>query len=127
MTSHHQFSLRGTITRQRFTIFVYDLNFDAESASPLFCKESLLIFCSPATGLWRQRSHRANCCGFGHSPAMAHLHMIGINAFGIAEPPTPVLRMLVNRRSCCSMYDNSAYHMVGTPALTVTSSDSISS
>ena len=45
----------------------------------------------------------------------------------MAEPPTPVRRMVVKRKLCCSTCWISPIQMVGTPALTVTRSVSISS
>ena len=52
---------------------------------------------------------------------------LAISASGIAEPPVAVRRMVEKRSPCCSTWAIRPCQMVGTPALTVTRSDSISS
>ena len=52
---------------------------------------------------------------------------LAISACGMAEPPTPVRRMVLKRRLFCSRYATRPCQIVGTPALIVTASDSISS
>ena len=52
---------------------------------------------------------------------------LAISACGMAEPPTPVRRMVVNFRPFCSTWASKACQMVGTPALMVTPSASMSS
>ena len=52
---------------------------------------------------------------------------LAISALGMAEPPTPVRRMVLKRSPCCSTCWIRPIQIVGTPALTVTRSVSISS
>ena len=52
---------------------------------------------------------------------------LAISACGMAEPPTAVRRMVVNFSPFCSTWPSRACQMVGTPALMVTPSASISS
>ena len=82
LAAHHQLALRCAVAGQGGTVFIDDLDFDARDGFALFGHDGVLF------GRWllavgaAEVAHGGHGGRFGHSPAVAHFHAIGVHELG---------------------------------------------
>ena len=82
LSAHHQFALRGAVTRQGGTGVVHHLDLDAKHALALFGNQCMALLRCPLGLLLRgDYAHRGHCRGLGHAPTVANIDPVLIVEF----------------------------------------------
>src|SRR5258708_14612110 len=90
LTAHHQFSLRGAVSRQCRAVLADDLDVDAEDGLAAIGTRRLALRRPPLQLLLAQAAARCGGGAFRHSPALPPFHPEKLIEFGDhGEPPPP--------------------------------------